>query len=91
MTIAWGDSVAVYDGDFWYNGYVWDIEGGSLFDANKDPKLTKNIILKAPEKAKELLKLSWEDAGEPIDMEFMKKYKDALGCTPVARTLTKQE
>ncbi|NHJ21732.1 MAG: hypothetical protein EAX91_12365 [Candidatus Lokiarchaeota archaeon] len=91
VTIAWGGSVAVYDGDFWYNGYVWDIKGGSLFDVNKDPKLTHDIILENPNKARELLKMSWEDAGEPIDMDFMRKYKDLLGCTPVARRLTKQE
>ncbi len=87
VTIAWGASVAVYNGEFWYNGYVWDIEGGSLFDVKKDPKLTNNIISESPEKANELLKLSWDDAGEPIDMEFMQKFKDVLGCTPVSTTL----
>ena len=91
VTVAWGGSVAVYDGDFWYNGYVWDIEGGSLFDVNKDPNLINNIISDAPDKARELLKLSWEDAKEPIDMDFMRKFKDLLGCTPVARTLCKEE
>jgi arylsulfatase A-like enzyme len=91
VTIAWGGSIVVFNGDYWYNGYVWDIEGGSLFDVNKDPKLINNIILDAPDKAKELLKLSWKDAKQPIDMEFMKKFKDLLGCTPVARTLCKEE
>lgn len=91
VTIAWGGSVVVYDGDFWYNGYVWDIEGGSLFDVNKDPKLINNIILDAPDKARDLLKLSWKDAKQPIDMEFMKKFKDLLGCTPVAKTLCKED
>jgi arylsulfatase A-like enzyme len=90
ITTAWGGSVVVYDGDHWYNGYVWDTEGGSLFDVNKDPKLTNNIISESPDKAKELLKLSWEDAKEPIDMEFMRKFKDLLGCTPVTSTLTNQ-
>ena len=89
VSIAWGGSVSVYDGDFWYNGYIWDIEGGSLFDVKKDPKLKKNIISEAPDKANELLKLSWEDAREPIDMEFMRKFKDRLGCTPVTKKLTK--
>jgi hypothetical protein len=70
---------------------VWDTEGGSLFDVNKDPRLTKDIILEAPDKAKELLKLCWEDAREPIDMEFMRKFKDLLGCTPVTKRLTKQD
>ncbi len=89
ITTAWGGSVVVYDGDFWYNGYVWDIEEGSLFDVNKDPALCNNIISEAPEKAKELLKLSWEDAQEPIDMDFMREFKDLLGCTPVTTKLTK--
>jgi arylsulfatase A-like enzyme len=89
ITTAWGGSVVVYDGEYWYNGYVWDTEEGSLFDVNKDPKLTNNIISKAPEKAKELLKLCWEDAQEPIDMEFMREFKDLLGCTPVTTKLTK--
>jgi arylsulfatase A-like enzyme len=88
VSIAWGGSVAVYDGDYWYNGYIWDIEGGSLYDVKKDPKLTYNIIAEAPEKAKELLKLAWNDAREPIDMEFMRKFKDVLGCTPVTSTLS---
>ena len=70
---------------------MWDTEEGSLFDVNKDPKLTNNIISEAPEKAKELLKLCWEDAKEPIDMEFMRRFKDVLGCTPVAETLPKQD
>lgn len=87
ITTAWGGSVAVYDGDFWYNGYVWDIEEGSLFDVNKDPKLTQNIITKAPDKAKELLNMCWEDAREPIDMEFMRQFKDVLGCTPVTKSV----
>jgi arylsulfatase A-like enzyme len=91
ISIAWGGSVVVYDGDYWYNGYVWSTEGGSLFDVNKDPRLTKDIILEAPDKAEELLKLCWEDAREPIDMEFMRKFKDLLGCTPVTKTLTKQD
>jgi arylsulfatase A-like enzyme len=87
VSIAWGGSVAVYDGDFWYNGYIWDIEGGSLFNVNKDPNLTKNIISDAPEKARELLKLAWSDVKEPIDMNYMKKFRDLLGCTPVAKKL----
>ncbi len=91
VSIAWGGSVAVYDGDYWYNGYIWDIEGGSLYDVKKDPKLKCNIISEAPEKAKELLKLAWNDAREPIDMEFMRKFKDVLGCTPVTTTLTCDE
>ena len=91
VSVAWGGSVAVYDGNFWYNGYVWDTEKGSLFDVNKDPRLTNNIISEAPEKAKELLKLCWGDAKEPIDMEFMRRFKDVLGCTPVAETLPKQD
>ena len=89
ITTAWGGSVAVYDGEYWYNGYVWDIEEGSLFDVKKDPTLCNNIISDAPEKAKELLKLSWEDAKEPIDMDFMREFKDLLGCTPVTTKLTK--
>ena len=89
VSVAWGGSVAVYDGDFWYNGYIWDIEGGSLFDVNKDPQLNRNIISEAPDKAEELLKLSWEDAREPIDMDFMHQFKDRLGCTPVTKKLTK--
>jgi arylsulfatase A-like enzyme len=89
ITTAWGGSVVVYDGEYWYNGYVWDTEEGCLFDVKKDPKLTNNIISKTPEKAKELLKLCWEDAREPIDMEFMREFKDLLGCTPVTKTLTK--
>ena len=88
VSIAWGGSVAVYDGDFWYNGYIWDIEEGSLFDVKKDPKLINNIIASKPEKAKELLKLAWGDAKEPIDMDFLRKFKDLLGCTPVAKKLT---
>jgi len=91
VTVAWGGSVSVYDGDYWYNGYIWDTEGGNLWDVNNDPKLTRNIISEAPDKAEELLKLSWEDAGEPIDMDFMRQYKDRLGCTPVAKKLTKSE
>lgn len=89
VTVAWGGSVAVFDGDFWYNGYVWDTEEGSLYDVNNDPKLTEDIISEKPEKAEELLKLSWEDAPEPIDMEFMRKFKDRLGCTPVTKQLKK--
>jgi arylsulfatase A-like enzyme len=89
VTVAWGGSVAVYDGDWWYNGYVWDTEGGRLYDVNKDPKLTQNIIKENPEKAEELLKLSWEDANQPIDMDFMREFKDRLGCTPVTKELTK--
>ncbi|MHA1147946.1 MAG: sulfatase [Promethearchaeota archaeon] len=89
VSIAWGGSVAVYDGDFWYNGYVWDIEEGSLFDVKKDPHLTNNIISEFPEKAKELLELCWKDAREPIDFDFMRQFKDRLGCTPVSRKLTK--
>ena len=89
VSIAWGGSVAVFDGDFWYNGYIWDIEEGSLFDMNKDPKLKENIISEHPDKAKELLKLCWEDSSEPIDFDFMRQFKDRLGCTPVARKLTK--
>lgn len=89
VSIAWGGSVAVYDGYFWYNGYVWDIEGGMLFNVKKDPKLNDNIILKNPEKAKELLELCWKDVKEPIDFEFMRQFKDRLGCTPVTRKLTK--
>jgi hypothetical protein len=81
--------VAVFDGDYWYNGYVWDIEEGSLYDVNEDPQLTEDIISEKPEKAKELLKLSWEDAPEEIDMDFMRKFKDRLGCTPVTRELKK--
>ncbi|MFX1503124.1 MAG: sulfatase [Promethearchaeota archaeon] len=88
VSIAWGGSVAVYDGDFWYNGYVWDTKEGSLFDVEKDPKLINNIISDAPEKAKELLKLAWGDAREPIDMNYLRKFKDLLGCTPVAKKLT---
>lgn len=88
VSIAWGGSVAVYDGHFWYNGYIWDVKEGSLFDVEKDPKLTHNIISDAPEKAKELLKLAWKDAKEPIDMDYLRKFKDTLGCTPVAKKLT---
>jgi arylsulfatase A-like enzyme len=88
VSIAWGGSVAVYDGDFWYNGYIWDIEKGSLFNVKKDPNLTKNIISDTPEKARELLKLAWSDAKEPIDMDYLKKFRDLLGCTPVAKKLT---
>ena len=87
ISIAWGGSVAVYDGNFWYNGYVWDTKEGSLFDVGKDPKLINNIISDAPEKAKELLKLAWGDAREPIDMDYLRKFKDLLGCTPVAKKL----
>jgi arylsulfatase A-like enzyme len=89
VTIAWGGSVAVFDGDYWYNGYVWDTEEGSLYDVNKDPKLTEDIISEKPDKAKELLKLSWEDTPEEIDMDFMRKFKDRLGCTPVTKELKK--
>jgi arylsulfatase A-like enzyme len=89
ITTAWGGSVVVYDGEYWYNGYVWDTEEGSLFDVKKDPTLCNNIISEAPEKAKQLLKLCWEDAKEPIDMEFMREFKDTLGCTPVTAKLTK--
>jgi arylsulfatase A-like enzyme len=88
VSIAWGGSVAVYDGDFWYNGYVWDIEGGSLFNVKNDPRLTNDIILDNPEKAKDLLNLAWSDAKEPIDMDYLRKFKDLLGCTPVAKKLT---
>jgi arylsulfatase A-like enzyme len=91
VTVAWGGSVAVFDGEFWYNGYVWDIDGGSLYDVRKDPKLMNDIISKHPDKAKELLKLSWDDAHEPIDMEYMQQFKDCLGCTPVTTKLTKFE
>jgi len=91
VTVAWGGSVAVYDGEFWYNGYVWDIEGGSLYDVRKDPHLTKDIISENPEKARELLELSWKDANEPIDMDYLKQFKDCLGCTPVTTKLTKDE
>ncbi|MHA1491367.1 MAG: sulfatase [Promethearchaeota archaeon] len=90
VSIAWGGSVAIYDGDFWYNGYVWDTEGGSLFEVNKDPKLNKNIILEYPDKAKDLLKLCWNDAREPIDIKFLRQFKDRLGCTPVTKKLTKK-
>jgi len=89
VTIAWGGSVAVYDGDYWYNGYIWDIEEGSLFDVKKDPHLEKDMIMEAPDKARELLEMAWKDAKEPIDMDFMRKFKDLLGCTPVAKTLVK--
>ena len=88
ISIAWGGSVAVYDGHFWYNGYVWDTKEGSLFDVKKDPKLINNIISKTPEKAKELLELAWQDAREPIDMDYLRNFKDALGCTPVTKKLT---
>jgi len=88
VSIAWGGSVAVYDGNFWYNGYVWDTKEGSLFDVEKDPKLINNIISNAPEKAKELLELAWGDAREPIDMDYLRNFKDALGCTPVTKKLT---
>jgi arylsulfatase A-like enzyme len=88
VSIAWGGSLAVYDGHFWYNGYVWDIEEGSLFDVRKDPNLTNNIISDAPEKAKELLELAWGDAKEPIDMDYLIQFKDLLGCTPVAKKLS---
>ncbi|MFX1589633.1 MAG: sulfatase [Promethearchaeota archaeon] len=88
ISIAWGGSVVVYDGHFWYNGYIWDIEEGCLFDVEKDPNLTNNIISKAPEKAKELLELAWKDAREPIDMDYLRNFKDALGCTPVTKKLT---
>jgi arylsulfatase A-like enzyme len=91
VTVAWGGSVAVYDGDFWYNGFVWDTKGGRLYNVNIDPKLTNNIIAEKPEKAKELLKLSWNDAHDPIDMDFMLKFKEVLGCTPVTTKLTKDE
>ncbi len=87
ISIAWGGSITVYDGHFWYNGYVWDTKEGSLFDVEKDPKLINNIISDAPEKAKELLKLAWGDAREPIDMDYLRKFKDLLGCTPVAKKL----
>jgi hypothetical protein len=62
-----------------------------LFDVKKDPKLNKNIISEAPDKAKELLKLCWEDAREPIDMDFMRQFKDRLGCTPVTKGLTRND
>ena len=88
VSIAWGGSVAVYDGHFWYNGYVWDTKEGSLFDVEKDPKLINNIISNAPEKAKELLARAWGDAREPIDMDYLRNFKDALGCTPVTKKLT---
>ena len=91
VTIAWGGSVAVYDGEFWYNGYVWDTEGGRLYDVQEDPRLTKDILSENPKKARELLERSWEDAREPIDMDFMRKFKDRLGCTPVTRKLEKNE
>ena len=91
VSIAWGGSVAVFDGEFWYNGYIWDTEGGSLFDFNKDPKLNNNIISENPSKAKELLELCWKDAREPIDMDFMRQFKDRLGCTPVTKELTRNE
>jgi arylsulfatase A-like enzyme len=89
VSIAWGGSVAVYDGDYWYNGYVWDIKGGNLYNVKKDPKLTENIIEEAPQKAKELLELCWEDTEEEIDMEYMRLFKDRLGCTPVTKKLNK--
>ena len=89
ISIAWGGSVAIYDGDFWYNGYIWDIEEGSLFDVNKDPRLNKNIISENPDKAKELLERCWNNSKDPIDFEFMRQFKDRLGCTPVASKLTK--
>jgi arylsulfatase A-like enzyme len=88
VSIAWGGSVAVYDGDFWYNGYIWDTKEGSLFNVKKDPNLVNNIIASKPEKAKELLELAWGDAKEPIDMDFLRKFKDLLGCTPVTKKLT---
>lgn len=91
VSIAWGGSIAIYDGEFWYNGYVWDIEGGSLFNVDKDPKLTQNIISEYPGKAKELLELCWDDAFEPIDMKYLRQFKDCLGCTPVTTKLTKDE
>jgi arylsulfatase A-like enzyme len=87
VSIAWGGSVAVYDGHFWYNGYVWDTKEGSLFDVRKDPNLTNNIISQDPKKAKELLELAWGDTKEPIDMNYLRKFKDLLGCTPVAKKL----
>ncbi|MBD3195141.1 MAG: sulfatase-like hydrolase/transferase [Candidatus Lokiarchaeota archaeon] len=91
VSVAWGGSVAVYDGEYWYNGYVWDTEDASLFNVEKDPFLNKNIISEEPEKAKELLKLCWEDTSEPIDMDFMLQFKEVLGCTPVATKLKKKE
>jgi arylsulfatase A-like enzyme len=91
VSVAWGASVAVYDGDYWYNGYVWDTEGGSLFDVNKDPQLNHNIISENPNKAKELLKLCWEDTDDPIDFEFLHQFKDRLGCTPVRKMLDKED
>lgn len=91
VTVAWGGSIAVYDGKYWYNGYVWDIEDGSLYNVEKDPKLTNDIISENPKKAEELLKMSWGDANEPIDMDFMKRFKEVLGCTPVATKLKKEE
>jgi len=89
VSIAWGGSVAVYNGEYWYNGYVWDIEEGSLFNVNKDPFLTQNIISEAPNKARELLSLCWEDAHEPIDFEFMRQFKDRLGCTPIIKKISR--
>jgi len=86
-----GGSIAVYDGDYWYNGYVWDIEEGNLYNVDKDPKLSNNIISEHPEKAKELLELSWKDTNEPIDMDFMRQFKDRLGCTPVTNKLTQDD
>ncbi len=91
VSIAWGGSIAVYDGDYWYNGYVWDIEEGNLYNVDKDPKLSNNIISEHPEKAKELLELSWKDTNEPIDMDFMRQFKDRLGCTPVTNKLTQDD
>ncbi len=87
VTIAWGGSVAVYDGEFWYNGYVWDTEGASLYDATKDPKLTHNIIQAHPDKAKALLNHAWDDAGKNLNLDFLRQYKDRLGCTPVTKKL----
>jgi arylsulfatase A-like enzyme len=91
VTVAWGGSVAVYDGKYWYNGYVWNTEDGSLYNVEKDPELTKNIISEAPEIAEKLLEMSWGDTSQPIDMDFMKKFKEVLGCTPVTTKLTKEK
>ncbi|MGV9199653.1 MAG: sulfatase [Promethearchaeia archaeon] len=91
VSIAWGGSVVVFNGEYWYNGYVWDTEGASLYDVKQDPKLKKNIISDKPEKAEELLELCWEDANEPIDFDFMRQFKDLLGCTPVTKKITKNE
>ncbi len=69
--------------------YAWNTKVSSLFDFNKDPRLNNNIISENPDKVKELLELCWKDAREPIDFDFMRHFKDRLGCTPVTRKLTK--